>query len=112
MLIAKVEGAKNIKNFKPISLVGGMYKLILKVLTRRLFSILGEMIEECQHAFVEGRQIFDAVMVAREVVDNLVGNKLNEILCKLDMEKAYDHVPWNFVDYMLDKVGFERLWRK
>lgn len=50
------------------------------------------MISESQHAFGERRQILDAVLVATEVVDEIVGTNENEILCKLDMEKAYDHV--------------------
>lgn len=41
---------------------------------------------------MEGRKILDAVMVANEVVDDLVGNKREGILCKLGLEKTYDHV--------------------
>lgn len=43
------------------------------------------VIEESQHAFVERKQIIDAVIVANEVVDDLVSNKSEEILCKLEM---------------------------
>lgn len=32
------------------------------------------------------------------------------MLCKLDMEKAFDHVSWNFIDYMLDRLGFGGKW--
>lgn len=79
-------------DFKPISLVGCIYKLISRVLARRLFKMLEETIGENQHVFVNGRQILDAAMVANEVVDNLVDNKREGLLCKLDMEKMYNHV--------------------
>lgn len=59
---------------------------------KRLTNVMGLVIGENQHAFVEGEQIMDAVMVANEVVDNFVGNKSEGIMCKLDMEKAYEHV--------------------
>lgn len=54
--------------------------------------MLGEVIGKSQNVFVEGRQIFDAVVMANEVVDELVGQKREGVLCKLDMEKACDHV--------------------
>lgn len=63
VLIAKVEGVKDIKQFRPINLVGCIFKLISKVLARKLTKVLGDLIGDCQHAFVEGRQILDAVLV-------------------------------------------------
>lgn len=53
------------------------------------------MIGESQHAFMDDRQIMDAVMVANEVVDDLVSSKEKGILYKLDMKKAYYHISWN-----------------
>lgn len=73
--------------------------------------VLGEVIGECQHAFVEGRQILDAVMVASEVVDEVVRSRKDGVLCKLDMEKTYNHVHWTFVDYMLGQMRFGWKWR-
>lgn len=61
---------------------------------------------------MEGRQILDAVMAANETVDDLLTNKREDLACKLDMEKAYNHVNWTFVDYMLNKMGFWSKWRK
>lgn len=55
--------------------------------------------------FVEGRQILETVMASNEVVDDLFANKRDRLICKLDMEKAYDHVSWNFIDYMLGRMG-------
>lgn len=57
-----------------------------------LARVLGDIIGESQHAFVEGRQILDAVMAANEVVDDLLVGKKAGLICKLDMKKAYDHV--------------------
>lgn len=106
VLIAKREGTRNIKDFRPISLLRCICKLISKALTKRLSNVLGLVIRENQHAFVEGRQIMDVVMVANELVDGLVGNKNEGILYKLDIEKSYDYVRWDFVDYMLRRLGF------
>lgn len=105
-LIPKRIGANEFKEFRPISLVGCIYKLIVKVLARRLSKVLGEVIGDCQHAFVGGRQILDAVIAANETVDDLLKNKKEGLVCKLDMEKAYDYVNWSFFDYMFNRMDF------
>lgn len=46
------------------------------------------------------------------MVDDLVSNKREGILCKLDMEKTYDHVNWKFMDYMLGRLIFGNKQRK
>lgn len=47
-------------------------------------------------AFLKGRQIMDAALLANELVDSRESQKTPRILCKLDIEKAYDHVNWSF----------------
>lgn len=111
VLIPKIKYAKDFGDFKLISLIGCLYKLTVKVLTRRLSRVLGEIIGESQHAFMEGRQLLDTVMATNEVVDDLVASKNEGLICKLSMEKAYNHVSWIFVDYMLDSFGFGLKWR-
>lgn len=92
--------------------MGCVYKPLSKVLARRLSKVLNSIIGESQHTFVEGRQITNAIMIANEVVDELSRTKKRGMLCKLDMKKVFDNVCWNFVDYILDKFGFSKKWRK
>lgn len=54
----------------------------------------------------------DAALIANEVVDDLVSKKKKGIMHKLNMEKAYDYVNWNFMRYMLLNIGFENRWCK
>ena len=68
-LVLKKSQALKILNFRPISLVTSLYKIIAKVLSRRLRKVIHETISSSQGAFVEGRQILEAVLKANEVVD-------------------------------------------
>ena len=52
---------------------------------------MGQVVLVAQNAFVEGRQILDATLITNEVIDALLRRNESGLLCKLDIEKAYDH---------------------
>ena len=54
-LVSKKNGASNIRDFRPISLVGSVYKILAKVLTNHLKEVLDQLISESQNSFVVGR---------------------------------------------------------
>ena len=78
------------KDFRPISLVGSVYKLIDKVLANRLKKVMHGLVNTAQNAFVEGRHILDASLIANEVIDSILRKKERGLLFKLDIEKSYD----------------------
>ena len=110
VLIPKKENAVDIKDYRLISLVGGLYKILAKVLANRLRRVVGQEVSTTQNAFVEGRQILDAVLIANEAIDALLKRKEKGLICRLDIEKAYDHLNWNFLLCVMEKMGFGRKW--
>ena len=91
-LVPKKNQSLKSSDFRPISLVTSLYKIIAKVLSGRMRKVIHETISSSQGAFVEGRQILDAVLIANEVVDEKRRSKEEGIVFKIDFEKAYDHV--------------------
>ena len=100
-LVPKKADEVEMKDFWPISLVGGMYKIASKVLANRLKIVLGKLISYSQNAFIGGCQILDSVLIANECLDAHMRSGTPGVICKLDLEKAYDHVNWSFLLYLL-----------
>ena len=110
VLVPKGSTVEDLKDLRPISLVGSLYKILLKVLANRIKSVMRLIISQSQNAFVEGRQILDAALIANEAVDSILRRKEKGILCKLDIEKAYDHIRWDFILQTLERMGFGSKW--
>lgn len=55
-IIPKIQGANELKDYRPISMVGVIYNIISKLLSRRLKGVMGRLVGECQFSFIEKRQ--------------------------------------------------------
>lgn len=82
-----------------------MYKIISKDLANRLGEVLGRIISRPQNAFLKGRKIMNPVIIANECLDSILKFVEPGVLCKLDMEKACDHVNWDFLLCLLGRCG-------
>jgi hypothetical protein len=69
-LIPKKTSVVDLKDFRPISLVGGVYKIISRVIADRFKSVLGKIISNSQNAFIGGRQVLDSVLIDNECLDS------------------------------------------
>ncbi|XP_028069140.1 uncharacterized protein LOC114271723 [Camellia sinensis] len=95
---------------KPISLIGSLYKVLSKVLSSRLKVVLPKIINESQSAFIGGRRILDGILVANEIVYGWKKKQKKGLILKLDFEKAYDSINWEFLCFMLSNFGFGSKW--
>ncbi|GJU48567.1 nucleotide-binding alpha-beta plait domain-containing protein [Tanacetum coccineum] len=92
-------------------LFGSLYKIIAKLLANRLVGVLSNLINEVQSAFVADRQILDGPFILNEVLQWCRKKRKHALIFKVDFEKAYDSVRWDFLDDVLDKFGFGVKWR-
>lgn len=93
-LIPKVQNPDSVNQYKPVSLCNISYKIISNILANRLKVILLKTISPLQGAFLPGKDIYDNILVAHEILSSFVKrkNKQGYMAIKLDMEKAYDRL--------------------
>ncbi|GJV63534.1 RNA-directed DNA polymerase, eukaryota [Tanacetum coccineum] len=97
-LILKIPDANLVKDFRPISLIGSLYKIIAKILVNHLVVVLGDIVNEVQSAFIVDRQILDGPFILNEVLQWCKSKKKQSLIFKVDFEEAYDSVRWDFLD--------------
>jgi hypothetical protein len=102
-LIPKISNAIDIKAFRPICLLNVCYKIITKVLTNRLACCITSVISDFQYGFIKGKYIMDRVVSLHEIIHEVKRKKQSGVIFKVDFEKAYDKVNWNFLHHMMVK---------
>ncbi|GJV32584.1 RNA-directed DNA polymerase, eukaryota [Tanacetum coccineum] len=109
-LIPKVNDAKFVNDFRPISLIGCVYKVITKVLANRLATVISDLVSETQSAFVANRQILDGPFILNEMLNWCKRKKKQAMFFKVDFAKAYDSVRWDYLLDILHAFGFGPNW--
>lgn len=66
--------------------------------------MLHKVINQKQYAFIKGRRLLDSVVVDNEVVDEIKKKKQSGVVVKVDFEKAYDSINWEFLFCMLERL--------
>ncbi|KAL1219679.1 Secreted RxLR effector protein 78 [Cardamine amara subsp. amara] len=98
ILIPKRPDAEELKDFRPISCLNTLYKLISRMLSDRLKRILPDIILPNHTAFVKDRLLLENVLLASEVIQGYHLSSLSpRITLKVDISKAFDLVRWDFV---------------
>ncbi|GJV74546.1 RNA-directed DNA polymerase, eukaryota [Tanacetum coccineum] len=110
-LIPKTPDAKFVGEFRPISLIGSLYKVITKILANRLSNVISDLVADVQTAFLPNRQILDGPFIVNEVLSWCKFKQKQAMVFKVDFAKAYDSVRWDFLDDVLEAFGFGFKWR-
>lgn len=88
----KKGGVEDMKDFRPIGLVSRLCKLLAKVFENKLKEVVKKVVSNYEHALMADRQTLDAVLMENEAIDSRMKSNLNNIICKMDIEKTYNHI--------------------
>jgi hypothetical protein len=109
-LIPKSRDHSKLVNWRPITLLGNIYKILAKTLARRIQEFLPLVIRPNQTSFIERRSILDNNFLAQEALVWAPKNGQELVLLLLDFEKTFDKIEWNFLFPTLSKLGFCPTW--
>jgi hypothetical protein len=91
---------------RPISLCNSVFKIISKVIANHIKPFLSRALSLEQFGFLEGHQIHDAIGNAHECIHNIKKKNKKVLILKLDLQKSYDCVNWDFLRLILIQGGF------
>ncbi|GKB13721.1 cysteine-rich receptor-like protein kinase, partial [Tanacetum coccineum] len=111
-IIPKVTGLIGLDDFRPTSLIECYYKIIAKLPAERLKVVVGKLVGDVHNAFINGRYILDGVLIANETVNFLKQKKNKCLMFKVDFEKAYDSLNWEYLMDVMKSIGFVNKWRR
>jgi len=102
-LIPKVNNPQGLGEFRPISVVGCLYKVLANVFVNRLWKVIGSIVSELWLTFVKGRQIMNEILIANEINDKARRSKKELRIFKVDSKKTYD---------LVDEIIWKWWWEK
>ena len=105
-LIPKKAGANDINDYRPISLIHSIAKLVSKVLSIRLAHVVQSIISPAQTAFLKTRCLHDSFVYVQNCVRALHRRKTPVVLLKLDISRAFDNVSWEYLLELMLALGF------
>ncbi|CAA7056409.1 unnamed protein product [Microthlaspi erraticum] len=97
-LVPKFPGASKISDYRPISCLNTLYKVVSKLLVTRLKPILPTLILPNQTVFIKDRLLVENTVLAGEIVNGYHKDKgPKKITIKVDIAKTFDSVSWEFL---------------
>jgi hypothetical protein len=104
----KDKDIRELKNWRPISLLNSDYKIFAKAIATRLQKVLPYIINTDQSGCIKGRSAHNNILSTIDIIKHVNTNKLPGFLAFIDYEKAFDSINWSFTFKCLDKFNFRK----
>jgi len=110
ILLHKKGDARDIANFRPISLLNNIYKLFTKVITNRIGKTLDENQPREQAGFRKGFSTMDHLHTTNQLIEKCTEYKIPLVASLIDYSKAFDSVEIPEVIEALKEQGIEEVY--
>jgi hypothetical protein len=111
VLLPKKNDVVEAKDYRPVSLLHSVTKILCKIMANRLAPELHNLVSLGQSAFIKVRSIQENFLYVRNVIKKAHKKKSPLLFLKLDIAKAFDSLNWGFLLQVLTKMGFGQRWR-
>lgn len=103
-----------VSQFRLISLCNVLYEGLSKLLVNRLKPLMDCLVSPYQTSFVLKRSIHDNIIIAKEIVHTMsrLHGRRGFMIIKIDLEKVYDRMEWNFIGNVFEQIGFDENLRR
>lgn len=97
---------RELKNWRPISLLNIDYKINTKIIVNRMSLSVEQIVNTCQTSSIPGRTILDNLSMTRDIIDKIHKENGKAFVVALDQEKAFDRLNWDFIFEVLKHFGY------
>ena len=107
ILLHKKGDKRLLDNWRPISLLNIDYKIVAKVICKRLQNVINKIISKDQTGYLKLRSASENLRLVEDIIDFCLHLNLPGILIFIDFKKAFDNVAHNFLFKLLRKFQFK-----
>ncbi|CAI5478626.1 unnamed protein product [Closterium sp. Yama58-4] len=106
VLLYKKGAETGARNYRPITLLTSIYKILAKVMATRMKAVLHQVISGEQYGFLPGKRLTDAVPMVADLIDAAKNKNKEWYIMMVDFEKAYDSVRRGYMLRAISRMGF------
>ncbi len=105
-LIPKKGNSTQLKNWRPISLLSNMYKIISRAINNRLNLVVNRICSRAQKGFNNQRYTQECLINVIETIQHCHRNDVKGAVVAVDMAKAFDTLSHSFLREVFNFVNF------
>ncbi|GKA30426.1 RNA-directed DNA polymerase, eukaryota [Tanacetum coccineum] len=109
-LIPKTLNPKSVGEYRPISLIGSIYKIVTKILANRLSTVIADIFERTNRFLPTVSNFGWPFFIINELLARCHHKKHSAMVFKIDFAKAYDSIRWDYLGDVLKSFGFGVKW--
>jgi exonuclease III len=107
----KDKDVRQLKNWRPLTLLNIDYKIFAKAMASRLQSVIPSVVSNDQSGCIKGRSTFSNIRSTIDIIAHTQEKNIHGALLYIDFEKAFDTVSWEFMYMVLERMNFGQYFR-